>query len=67
MPYVDIKIIEGASRTQKVKIVSDITKSLVSVLGKKQEHIHIVIHDVAEENWGYSGALTDEWISKHET
>ena len=61
MPYVNVKITEGASREQKSEIVRDITGSLVRVLGKKPEHIHIVIDSVAEEDWGYSGMLTDEW------
>jgi phenylpyruvate tautomerase PptA (4-oxalocrotonate tautomerase family) len=25
----------------------------VQVLNKKPEHIHIVIQEIAEENWGY--------------
>lgn len=31
------------------------------ILGKKPEHTHIVIQEINEENWGYSGLLTDEW------
>ena len=61
MPYVNVKITSGASREQKSAIVRDITDSLVRVLGKKPEHIHVVIDSVAEEDWGFSGMLTDEW------
>ena len=61
MPYVNIKITSGATRDQKTHIVSDVTDSLVRVLGKQPEHIHIVIDEVAEENWGYAGMLTDDW------
>lgn len=61
MPFVNIRITEGATREQKAQLVSDVTESLVSVLGKKPEHIHIVIDEVAEENWGYQGMLTDDW------
>jgi len=31
------------------------------VLSKKPEHTHIVIQEIEEENWGFSGLLTDEW------
>jgi 4-oxalocrotonate tautomerase len=31
------------------------------VLGKRPEHVHIVIEYVAEDSWGYAGQLTDEW------
>lgn len=61
MPYVNVQITKGASRDQKRKLVEDLTASLVNNLGKQPEHIHIVIQEVAEQNWGYSGMLTDEW------
>ncbi|MCR9244634.1 MAG: 4-oxalocrotonate tautomerase family protein [bacterium] len=61
MPYVNVQILAGATREQKARIVADITRSLVDVLGKKPEHTHIVIDEVAEENWGYAGMLTDDW------
>lgn len=61
MPYVNVQITKGATRQQKAQIVSEITQTLVSVLGKKPEHTHIVIQEIAEEDWGYAGMLTDEW------
>ena len=61
MPYVNLQITKGANREQKAQLVKDITNSLVNVLGKKPEHIHIVIQEIEEEDWGYSGLLTDEW------
>jgi 4-oxalocrotonate tautomerase len=61
MPYVNIQITKGATREQKSELVKDITESLVRVLSKKPEHVHIVIQEIKEEDWGYSGMLTDEW------
>ncbi len=61
MPYVNVQITKGATRAQKSELVKDITHSLVRVLGKKPEHIHIVIQEIDDENWGFSGLLTDEW------
>jgi 4-oxalocrotonate tautomerase len=61
MPYVSIQITKGATREQKAHLVKDVTDSLVRVLGKKPEHIHVVIQEIAEEDWGFSGLLTDEW------
>jgi 4-oxalocrotonate tautomerase len=37
------------------------TNSLVRILGKKPEHTHIVIQEIAEADWGFSGLLTDDW------
>ncbi len=61
MPYVNLQITKGATREQKAELVKDMTGSLVRVLGKKPEHIHIVIQEINEEDWGFSGLLTDEW------
>ena len=61
MPYVNIQITKGATKEQKAQLVRDVTNSLVNVLGKKPEHIHIVIQEIEETNWGFSGLLTDEW------
>jgi 4-oxalocrotonate tautomerase len=33
----------------------------VGVLHKKPEHIHIVIAEIDDENWGFSGMLTDQY------
>lgn len=64
MPYINVQITQGASRDQKAQIVKDMTDSLVKVLGKKPEHIHIVIQEIKEEDWGFEGMLTDEWKKK---
>jgi 4-oxalocrotonate tautomerase len=61
MHYVNVQITKGVTRSQKAELVRDITDSLVRVLGKKPEHTHIVIQEIAEEDWGFAGMLTDEW------
>ena len=61
MPYANIQILKGATRDQKAALVKDLTDSMVRVLGKTPEHIHIVIQEIEEENWGYAGLLTDDW------
>jgi 4-oxalocrotonate tautomerase len=61
MPYVNVQITKGATREQKAQLVKAITDSLVTVLGKRPEHTHVVIQEIAEEDWGFSGLLTDEW------
>ena len=60
MPYVNVRITRGATREQKARIVADVTKSLVDVLGKRPEHTHVVIDEVDDENWGFAGRLTDD-------
>lgn len=35
---------------QKRRVVEEITRTLVEVLGKRPEHIHIIIDEVEPEN-----------------
>lgn len=60
MPYINLQITKGATRDQKAVLVREFTEALVRVLGKKPEHIHMVIEEIDEENWGFSGMLTDD-------
>ena len=65
MPYVNVKITkDGVTKSQKAQLVRDITNSLVKTLGKKPEHIHIVIDEVETDNWGFAGMLTTEYRKK---
>lgn len=61
MPYVNVQVTKGVTREQKAELVKDITHSLQRVLGKSPEYTHVVIQEIAEENWGYAGMLTDDW------
>lgn len=67
MPYINIQITEGATKKQKAQLVKEYTESMVKILGKKPQHIHIVIQEIKEENWGYCGLLTDEWKKQDNT
>jgi len=61
MPYINVQITKGATRAQKEALVREFTDTLVRVLGKKPEHTHIVIQEIAEEDWGFAGMLTDDY------
>ncbi|MEO0758021.1 MAG: 2-hydroxymuconate tautomerase [Cyanobacteria bacterium J06648_16] len=61
MPYVNVQITQGATREQKSQLVKEVTDSLVRILGKQPEHIHVVIQEIEESDWGYAGLLTDDW------
>lgn len=65
MPVIHLQVTKGLDRDQKKIIVEQFTETLVSVASKKPEHIHVVIDEVCEENWGYSGMLTDDWKNNY--
>ncbi len=65
MPFINVKITkDGVTTEQKKQIVKEMTQTLVNVLDKKPEHIHIVIDEVEPENWGFAGMLTTEYRGK---
>ena len=66
MPYVNVQITRGATREQKAGIITDITTSLIERLGKRPEHIHIVIQEIDEADWGFAGLPTDVWKARQE-
>lgn len=57
MPYINIQVTAGVTRQQKEKLVKEITDSVVSILNKEADHTHIVIQEVAWEDWGHAGEL----------
>ncbi|MEM7577178.1 MAG: 4-oxalocrotonate tautomerase family protein [Planctomycetota bacterium] len=62
MPYINLKTTDdGVTVEQKAQLVREFTDTLVNVLGKQPGHIHVVIDEVAEQNWGYAGLLTEEY------
>lgn len=61
MPYINLQITKGATREQKQRVVEEFTATLQNVLHKEPEHIHIVIQEIDEDDWGFAGMLTTAW------
>ncbi|HEX8353274.1 MAG TPA: 4-oxalocrotonate tautomerase family protein [Pyrinomonadaceae bacterium] len=67
MPYVNVKITkDGVTVEQKRRVVEEITRTLVDVLGKRPEHIHVIIDEIEPENWGFAGMLTTDYRKTQE-
>ncbi len=52
---------QAPRENRKAQLLKDVTESLVRVLGRNPEHTHVVIQEIDEQNWGFSGLLTDDW------
>jgi 4-oxalocrotonate tautomerase len=62
MPYVNIKITrEGATPTQKAKLIAGVTGLLVKVLDKSPATTFVVIDEVALEDWGVGGLPVEDY------
>jgi 4-oxalocrotonate tautomerase len=67
VPYVNVRITrDGVTVEQKRQVVEEITRTLVNVLGKRPEHIHIIIDEVEPEDWGFAGMLTTDYRKAQE-
>lgn len=60
MPYINVRIIEGATSEQKAEVIAGITDVMVKVLGKNPDTTHVVIDEVPLENWGFKGKSVAE-------
>ena len=60
MPYVNIRIVAGATDAQKAELIAGTTELLVKVLNKNPASTFVVIDEVAAENWGAGGISVAE-------
>ncbi len=60
MPTYHIEMLEGRTLAQKKKLVEEITRVSVDVLGGAPESVDILITDVKRENWATGGKLWSE-------
>lgn len=60
MPTYHIEMLEGRTIEQKKKLVQEITRVTVEVLGGSAEMVDVLITDVRRENWATGGILWSE-------
>ena len=60
MPIIEMHMIEGRTVEQKKKLVAEITRVSVEILGGSPESVDILITDVKRENWATGGQLWSE-------
>ena len=60
MPTYHIDMFEGRTPEQKKKLVAEITRVTVEVLGGSAESVDIIINEVRRDNWATGGQLWSE-------
>ena len=61
MPTYHVEMLEGRTLEQKRKLVEEITRVSVEVLGGSPESVDVLITDVKRENWATGGKL---WLER---
>jgi 4-oxalocrotonate tautomerase len=51
MPHVIVKLYPGRSEAQKTQLAQELTKTVISVLGSRQEAVSVGIEDIAADDW----------------
>ena len=60
MPTYHVEMMEGRSPEQKKKLVAEITRVSVEVLGGEASSVDVIITDIKRENWATGGKLWSE-------
>jgi len=56
MPFITIALTrEGVTRGQKQELIKGVTDLITEVLNKDPHLTHVVIQEVALDDWGYAG------------
>lgn len=57
MPTYHVEMLEGRTVEQKRRLVEEITRISIEILGGAAESVDILITDVQRENWATGGKL----------
>ncbi|HLI88959.1 MAG TPA: 2-hydroxymuconate tautomerase [Ktedonobacteraceae bacterium] len=57
MPVVIVEMYEGRTLEQKRALVRAITDAMIEHAGARPDGLHVIIHEVARENWARAGLL----------
>ena len=60
MPTYHVEMMEGRTAEQKKKLVAEITRVSVEVLGGQAESVDVIITDISRGNWATGGKLWSE-------
>ena len=60
MPTYHVEMMEGRTIEQKKKLVAEITRVSVDVLGGEAASVDVIITDIKRENWATGGKLWSE-------
>ncbi len=60
MPTYHVEMMEGRTIEQKKKLVAEITRVSVAVLGGESDSVDVIITDIKRENWATGGKLWSE-------
>ena len=64
MPTYHVEMMEGRTIEQKKKLVAEITRVSVEVLGGVADSVDVIITEIKRENWATGGKLWSDFASQ---
>ncbi len=55
MPMVEVTLIEGRTKEQKVALMRALTDAVESTIGAPRESVRVVLREVPPEHWAVGG------------
>lgn len=60
MPMIRVEMFRGRTVDQKRALAKALTEAFVQTCGGTPQSIHIVVEDIAKENWAIGGGLCSD-------
>ncbi len=60
MPLIRVEMFEGRTTDQKRALAKELTDAFVKTAGGTPESVHIVMTDVAKDDWAVAGKLCSD-------
>lgn len=60
MPTYHVEMMEGRTLEQKKRLVAEITRVSVDILGGVADSVDVIITDIKRDNWATGGKLWSE-------
>lgn len=62
MPVIRVEMFEGRTIEQKRSLAKALTEGFLSSCGGKPESIHVIIDDIAPDNWAVAGNIVGDTL-----
>ncbi|WP_373086036.1 4-oxalocrotonate tautomerase family protein [Sneathiella sp.] len=57
MPVIRVDMFEGRDTKTKQELVKSLTAEMVRITGCSEASVHVIIRNIAKEDWGMGGEL----------
>tara|TARA_Y100001968_G_scaffold289557_1_gene292657 strand:- start:333 stop:521 length:189 start_codon:yes stop_codon:yes gene_type:complete len=60
MPIAHLEILEGRTKEQRAKLISEVTDAISRSIDAPKERVRVIITEIPKANWGIGGVPASE-------